>query len=127
MKPIEAVTLDYSKWKFRIKNGPDFDDFWERYGAEVNQESWATWLSVAGFFNGISVLIERRLLDISLVEELLSNITIRSWSIMVSVIEKWRESSIVTVRPTRKYKLMHGFEYLHNEFMKREQQAVTKL
>jgi hypothetical protein len=114
---IQQMEITRQEWS-------DFDDFWERYGGEANPESWATWLSVAGFYNGIGVLVKRGLIDISLVDELLSNIIHRRWSIMGPILKGWRETRpSARVTPVlKKYELMHGFEYLYNEIMKREGQ-----
>ena len=54
----------------------DFDDFWEKYGGPNNRDTWSKWQSVARLFNGMGVLVKRNLVDIELVEELLSVIII---------------------------------------------------
>ena len=72
----------------------DFDDFWAKYGREANPDLWAEWFSNASFFNGIGVLVSRGLLDIDLVEELLGNITDRSWEMMGVIIYGWRKTIV---------------------------------
>ena len=84
----------------------------KKYGWENNPDSWATWFSVASFFNGVGVLVERNLIDIGLVEELLGNITDRMWSIMEPVLVEFRETGVT--QKNRKYEILHGFEYLYN-------------
>jgi len=95
----------------------DFDDFWEKYGVDANPDFWAEWFSVATFFNGIGVLVSRKLLDIDLVEELLSNITDRCWEMMGSIVLEWRKT--IPTQKNRKYELLHGFEFLYNEMHSR--------
>ena len=96
----------------------DFDDFYEKYGWENNPESWAMWFSVASFFNGVGILVERNLIEIDLVEELLGNITDRMWILMGPVLIEWRKAGIT--RKKRKYEIFHGFEFLYNEMKARE-------
>jgi hypothetical protein len=96
----------------------DFDDFWLKYGGETNPEFWAEWFSVAAYFNGIGVLVKRGLVDINLVEGLLSNIIWRSWTNMGGTILGWRK--VIAPSRDRKYDLLHGFEYLYNELVKRD-------
>jgi len=102
----------------------DYEDFWEKYGGQNNPDTWANWLSAAGFYNGIGVLLKRKMLDIDLVEELLSNITLVSWDRMGPILKGWRESPLRFGAHTRssKYDLMSGFEYLYNEMRQRDRQ-----
>ncbi len=95
----------------------DFDDFWAKYGRDANPDFWAEWFSNASFFNGIGVLVSRGLLDIDLVEELLGNITDKSWENMGDIIYEWRKT--IVTQKNRKYELLHGFEYLYNEMHSR--------
>lgn len=95
----------------------DFHDFWERYGYENNPESWAEWLEVASFFNGIGVLVHRNMIDIGLVEELFSNIVVRMWEKMGGIIVEWRK--VVAEDRERKYDLLHGFDYLYDQIVAR--------
>lgn len=68
--------------ELRSQEWTDFDDFWAKYGEETNPDAWTTWMSVAAFFNGVGVLLKRNLIDIILVEDLLSNVVFGSWSRM---------------------------------------------
>jgi hypothetical protein len=95
----------------------DFEDFWAKYGNESNPDAWAQWWSVAAFFNGIGVLIKRNLLEISLVEELLSNVTDIMWHRMSQVIFEWRKT--IPRQKLREYEVLHGFEYLYTEMHSR--------
>jgi hypothetical protein len=111
---IEIMNLEWT----------DYNDFWERYGLESNPETWAKWLSVASFFNGLGVLLKNKMIDIVLVEELFSNITFISWDRIGPIImgrrksrETFKESLL-----SSKYPFFSGFEYLFNELQKRAQQ-----
>lgn len=82
----------------------NFEDFWEKYGSQANPDVWANWLSFAGFFNGIGVLLRRKLIDIDLVEELLSNITFVSWDRVGPILMGWRGSPLRFGEHTRSKK-----------------------
>ena len=58
---LKQTTIQNQEYK-------DFNDFWTKYGSETNPENWAVWLSVAGFFNGVGVLLKKGLIDFALVE-----------------------------------------------------------
>ena len=105
--------LDFRRQLMKVWNleWTDFDDLWEKYGPGSNSEEWANWLSVAAFFSGVGVLVKRNLVDISLVDDLLSNIIIRYWVFMEPIIMEWRER----LRHDRSkslhtHELMDGFE-----------------
>ena len=104
---MKIQTLEYT----------DFRDFWSKYGRDSNPDFWAEWFSVAAFYNGIGVLVRRNMLDINLVEELLSNIVIHSWEMMGDIILEWRK--VIVTDMERRYDMLHGFEYLYNEIIAR--------
>ena len=113
--------LDFRRQLMQVWNleWTDFDDFWEKYGPGSKSEEWANWLSVAAFFSGVGVLVKRNLVDISLVDDLLSNIIIRYWVFMEPIIMEWRER-LRHDRPKslHTHELMDGFEYLYLELQK---------
>ena len=58
------------------------------------------------------------MLDIGLVEELLSNIIENIWNKMGDIIVEWRK--VIVTDKERKYDRLHGFEYLYNQLVERE-------
>jgi hypothetical protein len=64
------------------------------------------------------------MLDVNLVEELLSNIIERSWSNMGGIILEWRKN--IAEVPDRKYNHLHGFEFLYNEIAKRDPKLTVE-
>ena len=110
---------EFRKQQMTIQNFEytDYEDFKEKYGFETNPEAWAKWLSVAAFFNGVGILVERNLIDIDLVERLFGNITDRMWTLMGPVLVEFRTQW--TTQKKRKYELLHGFEYLYNLMLSR--------
>ena len=45
----------------------DFDDFWSRYGYDVNPEFWTEELKIMGWFENIGLLVREGYLDIRLI------------------------------------------------------------
>ena len=92
----------------------DYDDYWRKYGAGGDILAFSKLNSVSAFYEGIGVLLKRKLIDISMVNELLySSITI-TWDKLGPVIKKARTMEIEHAAP----KLYMNFEYLYNELMK---------
>jgi len=69
----------------------DFDDAWKKYGPETNMEAACAFITVARYYEGIGVLVKRKLIDINLVEELMSEYIIRSWDKMRPYFKEARE------------------------------------
>jgi hypothetical protein len=106
----------------------DYDDFWEKYGPNNNARVWSRWGSVAAFFNGVGVLLKKELIDIDLVEELISNQAFVLWVRMEPILTGWREN-VVSIRfgeqaSSKKYEVYSGFVYLIQELKKREQEYL---
>ena len=96
-----------ARWKIMAREYKDFNDYEKKHGlSEIVQ--------VGSFFEGIGVLLHRKLVDISLVDDLLSSAIKLSWDKMKPMYGEWRKRSN---RP----QLAEWFEYLYNEMQKREQ------
>jgi len=93
----------------------DYEDWKQKYSLEANPESWAKWQSVAGFYNGIGVLLRRNMIDISLVNELLANVVYKDWEHMGDILIEWRKEMPPRKRTNEPF---DGFDYLHNELIK---------
>jgi hypothetical protein len=86
-------------------------DYGEKYG-------WAEWTAFGLFFEGIGVLLHRKLIDIDLVDDLLTAPVKMAWDKMKdNVIEIRKEEG----QPT----IFEWFEYLYNEMQKREQRRQS--
>ena len=88
----------------------DYDDAVERYG-------WEFGFPVGLFFEGIGVLLHRKLVDISLVDDLFTFHTRVVWEKIKPIAEGARKHFNA---PT----ILEWFEYLYNEMKKREQKGV---
>jgi hypothetical protein len=111
-----------------IQEWTNYDDFWEKYGAINNPVAWAKWGSVAAFFNGVGVLLKKELIDIDLVEELLSNQAFVLWARMEPILLRWREdlggNRFGERARSKIYEAHSGFDYLIHELKKSEQEYL---
>jgi len=94
-------------WKLEAREYKDYKDYEKKYGlSEV--------VEVGTFFEGIGVLLKRKLIDISLVDDLFTAPTKLAWEKTKPLAEDMRKHFNA---PT----VYEWFEYLYNEMKKREQ------
>ena len=90
----------------------DFNAYREKFGlSDVNEIGW--------FFEGVGVLLHRKLVDIAVVDDLFSSPIQISWEKMKPVAEGERKQFS---RP----QIWEWWEYLYNEMQKREQRLQQK-
>jgi hypothetical protein len=106
----------------------DYDDFWEKFGPINNPTAWSRWGAVAAFYNGVGVLLKKELIDIDLVEELISNQAFVLWVRMEPILQGWRENVVGSrfgeQARSKKYEAYSGYEYLIKELKQREQEYL---
>lgn len=109
---LQSLELQSQEWT-------DYDDYFEKYGHNTNHDAWAKWSAKASYFNGIGVLLEKKLIDISLVDALLSSSVYRHWNFMGPILVEWRKR-LEETSETRHRTLIpfYGFDYLYNELTK---------
>lgn len=73
-------------WEWR-----DYDDFLKKYGPETNLEAYSSWASVGNFYEGMGVLVKRKLIDVNLVDDLMSGFILRFWDKIEPIIKEFRE------------------------------------
>ena len=83
-----------------------------------NIEAYSKWLSVALYFEGVGVLLYRRLIDISLVDDLLSSEILILWEHIEPAVKKVRADMN---RP----QLFEYFEYLYEQMKRRERKLSS--
>ncbi len=93
--------------KTRDSQYKDFKSYETQYGLrEVNQ--------IGIFFEGIEVLLHRKLIDIDLVDDLFTAPVKMQWESMKTLVKDYgKERDLPTI--------FEWFEYLYNELQKREQ------
>jgi hypothetical protein len=89
----------------------DFADYWKRYAE--NAEVMAALTTVDVFFEGIGVLVKRKLVGMDLVDDLLSSNILSTWEKTKPLTEGIRK---MRARPQS----WEWFEYVYNEMKKRE-------
>lgn len=68
----------------------DYEDWLSKYGPDSNPEAWANFNSVGYFFDGIGVLVHKKLIDIQLVDDLMSSAVIWLWEKTGPIIKERR-------------------------------------
>jgi hypothetical protein len=91
----------------------DYDDFMKKY--RMPSKSILPLWQVCKFFDGVGVLLHRKLVDIGLVDELFHTEATLLWEKVKPIAEGRRKE---LNQPT----IYQPFEYLYNEMKKREQQ-----
>jgi len=100
----------------------DIDDWIEiRAGRPTvkNLEAYSMWLSVALYFEGVGVLLYRKMIDIALVDDLLSSEILLLWENIEPAVKKMRAG---INRP----QLFEYFEYLYEQIKRREQKLSSR-
>jgi hypothetical protein len=69
-------TISETIWLQEVK---DFDDWWERYGPENNMEFFKRWFSMMVFFEGVGILVKRKLIDPTIVDDMMSGTILIAW------------------------------------------------
>ena len=95
----------------------DYSDYMKRYGE--NADVRAAFMTVSVFFEGMGLLVKRKLVGMDLVDDLLSSDILSTWQKMKPLAEGNRKKS---ARP----QAWEWFEYLYNEMKKREQKLQQK-
>ena len=90
----------------------DYDDFWKKYGMPA--KSILPLWQVCKFFDGVGVLLRRKLVDIGLVDELFHAEATIVWEKVKPLVQGRRKA---LKQPTT-YQCL---EYLYDEMKKREQ------
>ena len=92
-------------WEFS-----DFEEYMEKYGAKTNLDAFVKRGSVGSYFEGMGVMVKRKLIDASLVDDLISGLIIRWWEKMEPIMDDAREKMNYP-------QLAEWTEYLYGEIM----------
>jgi len=90
----------------------DYADYRQRYGTNADVKAAGT--TVNGFFEGIGLLVKRKLVSMGLVDDLFEGAILFAWEKRKPIVEGSRKR---LAHP----QLWEWFEYLYNEMKKREQ------
>jgi len=105
-------SLEFQKMWQEVLNrkAKDLDDYRNKYGLDGVT-------AVGLFFEGIGILLRRKLIDIELVDDMFTTPIKWTWEKMKDMTLEWRK---VRNQP----EILEWFEYLYNEMQKREQQQA---
>jgi len=110
---------------YSVRDSKEFQESWKKVMSMEsedysNYEKWYEWsdfIIVAAFFEGIGILLHKKLIDIEMADDLFSYSIKTIW-------EKIRE----VVKAVRKYhnapQIWEWFEYLYNEMQRRKQKSA---
>ena len=108
-KFMEAYTTVLRKLEFE-----SYDDYVKKYGSPLSgTPTNRRWATIGMYFEGIGVLLRRKLIDIGLVDDLLSGPITNVWQKIRPIAEGVRKE-------LNQPSVMEWFEYLYNEMQKRE-------
>ncbi len=86
----------------------DYDDFIQKYSEGKNPETNASFAELASWYEGIGVLVKRKLIDPAFVDDLMSGTTLWGWEKFGSIVRECR------VRANLPY-YYEFWEYLYDE------------
>ena len=102
-----SIEFQEALWKFMAREYKDFDDYEKQYG-------WTETVVIGTFFEGIGVLLKRKLANIQLVDDLFTTPIRLCWEKMKPIVDDSRKH-------WNSPAAYEWFEYLYNEMKKREQ------
>jgi cytochrome c oxidase assembly factor CtaG len=102
-------SLEFQKiWEEVLKReAKNYEDYYNKYGL-------AETTTVGMFFEGIGILLKRKLIDIDLVDDMFTSPIRMTW-------EKYKDLTLEARKARNSPEALEWFEYLYNEMKKREQ------
>jgi len=108
---------------YSVRDSKDFQESWKKVMSMDskdyrNYEKWYEWsdfIIVAAFFEGIGILLHKKLIDIEMADDLFSYSIKTIWEKIREVVEAVRKHHNAP-------QIWEWFEYLYTEMQKREQQ-----
>ena len=107
---------------YSVRDSKDFQESWKKVMSMDskdyrNYEKWYEWsdfIIVAAFFEGIGILLHKKLIDVEMADDLFSYSIKTIWEKIREVVEAVRKHHNAP-------QIWEWFEYLYNEMEKREQ------
>lgn len=75
----------------QVWNWTDYDDFFAKYGPDVDPEAHAIWDSICTWLEGLGVLVKRGLIDPELVYDIMYGFIINFWERHLPIFTRFRE------------------------------------
>jgi hypothetical protein len=107
---------------YSVRESKEFQESWARVMAKEFEEykdykkwhNWSDFITVGLYLEGIGILLNRKLIDIGLADDLFSYLIKTTWEKIRLVVEGVRKHNNAP-------QIYEWFEYLYNEMQKREQ------
>jgi hypothetical protein len=112
---LEAYSIFFSS-EFK-----DFNDFRDKYPTKkafMQTPAWVAYHILCMFYERVGNLLHRKLIDIELVDNLMSSYIKNDWEKVKPIVEGMRKEDNV--------RYYEWFEYLYNEMKKRDQQLASR-
>lgn len=100
----------------------DFDDYSKKYGH--NNAEATKFISTAGFFNGLGLLVKMGLFDIKVVQDWSPEACIWFWEKIEPIVLEMRRR--LKAQGRAEWKIWENIEYLYNKMKEGEQQPASK-
>ena len=68
----------------------DYDDFIQKYGVTNNPDAYSSFQKLGAWYEGIGVLIKRKLIDPTFVDDLMSGVILWGWETFGSIVREHR-------------------------------------
>jgi len=110
----QFTSLEFQKVWYEVlkREAKDCYDYEKKYG-------WAEFTAIGIFFEGIGILLRRKLIDIELVDDMFTTPIKWTW-------EKTKDIALELRKVRNAPEIFEWLEYLYNEMKKREQQLASK-
>lgn len=110
---VMRLYSDFGRRDFLEANRRIMVDASRDYNAFLKEYGWTDVIQVGTFYEGIGVLLKRKLVDLELVDDLFSEPIRTLWGFMKPIIESDRKR-------LNQPRIFESFEYLYNEMQKIE-------
>jgi hypothetical protein len=74
-----------------LQEGKDFEEWWEKYGPEHNMEFFVRWYRGIVFYESVGILVKNKIVDLALVDDLMSGPVLITWERYEPIIRGIRE------------------------------------
>jgi hypothetical protein len=75
-----------NQWEWK-----NYDDFNEKYGLSKSSEDYSSFMTIGSYYEGLGVLVRRKLIDPHFVDDMMSGYIIRFWEKIESLTMEMRE------------------------------------
>jgi len=112
IKDLLEINISW-KWK-------DVDDFFQKYGPEKNPDAFAKFVSVGAYYEGMGTLVQKILVSIDMIPEILAIAVVDFW-------EKIQPVATQLSKQLRRSQAFDGIEHLYREIQRANELTAAKV